>query len=226
MRRRGRGEWARVTATALVAATTSIRRGERGGGSVVGVPKPSAEVEDVAVMGGKTGGVLATVDTTGHDAELGAKTAELLGKLRASERLSHVLREAIKEEIEVAGEDHGLSVAAEKALEEADLIRLRPDALELERRRMEGVGGRIIVGGIVGVGESGGRVRVRGRGRGRRGGGGERRGTTLDGEFTRGGGFEGVHHRVGSVVLDGERIWGWDCGRVGKGWELGLRRSG
>src|SRR6185437_11395221 len=110
---------------------------------------------------------------------------------------------AVVEDVEVAREDEALRAAAEEALQEAELVGLGPDPLELE--------GRLLLVGSGAASGRGGAERVGGgrggRGRGR---GGRPRGAALDGELARPGGRGRV---------------GW-CGRVRVGRDGGRDREG
>jgi hypothetical protein len=136
-------------------------------------------VEHVAVVRREAGRVYASRDARGYAAELVLEAAELLRELSAGVGLGHGLREAVVEDIEVAREDEALRAAAEEALQEAELVGLGPDALELEGRLL-------LVGSAAARRGRAERVRGgrggRGRGRGRR-----PRGAALDGELARGG---------------------------------------
>lgn len=151
-------------------------------------------MEHVAVVRREAGGVEAPCDAGGHAAELVLEAAELLGELGAGVGRGHGLGEAVVEDVEVPREDEPLRAAAEEALQEAELVGLGPNPLELERRRRLL---RLLLGGGVGGG------RVGGGG----GGGARRRGAALDGELAGGGGGGGG---CGGVV----RVREEGCGRV------------
>jgi hypothetical protein len=185
-------------------------------------PHPGVEVEHVAVVRREAGRVYASRDARGYAAELVLEAAELLRELSAGVGLGHGLREAVVEDIEVAREDEALRAAAEEALQEAELVGLGPDALELEGRLLL-VGSAAAAGRAERVG--GGRGR-RGRGRGRR-----PRGAPLDGELARGGrrgrGQVGWCGRV-RVGRDGDRDRDREGLLVrghGAGWRARLERA-
>lgn len=101
------------------------------------MPEAGAEVQEVPIVRGEAVGILATCDTRGHDPELLAEAAELLGELGAGVGLRHGVGEAVVEDVEIAGEDEALRPAPEKALEEPDLVGLRPDSMEFEGRGLQ-----------------------------------------------------------------------------------------
>jgi hypothetical protein len=168
-------------------------------------PQPGAEVEHAAVVRREAGRVYASRNARGHAAELVLEAAELLRELGAGVGLGHGLGEAVVEDVEVVREDAALRAAAEEALQEAELVRLGPDALELE--------GRLLLVGSAASAGRGHAERVRG-GRGGRGRGRGRRpqGAALDGELARGG-------RRGRGQV------GW-CGRVRVGQDGDRDREG
>lgn len=110
-------------------------------------------MEHVAVVRREAGGVEAPCDAGGHAAELVLEAAELLGELGAGVGRGHGLGEAVVEDVEVPREDEPLRAAAEEALQEAELVGLGPNPLELERRRRLL---RLLLGGGVGGGRVGG----------------------------------------------------------------------
>ena len=117
-------------------------------------------MEHVAVVRREAGRVEAPGDARGDAAVLVLEAAELLGELGAGVGLGHGLGEAVVEDVEVAREDEALRAAAEEALQEAELVGLGPDPLELE--------GRLLLVGSGAASGRGGAERV-GGGRGGRG---------------------------------------------------------
>jgi hypothetical protein len=99
-------------------------------------------VEHVAVVQREAGRVYASRDACGHAAELVLEAAELLRELGVGVGLGHGLGEVVVEDVEVPREDEALRAAVEEALQEAELVGLGPDALELEGRLLLVGGGR------------------------------------------------------------------------------------